>query len=157
MKFPSFKSPLKISFLRNISLIEIVLFILFVSYIIFPIQTPPAFAPVIDSPLGMGFMLCVTVALFFYTNPVLGILYIFVAYEAIRRSAPIKFQTIQYPTTPNAKSIQVSKHVPEMPASNTLEEEVVATMAPIGQSPIGVFSASDYKPVSNKVHGASMF
>ncbi len=154
MKLPS----LKIPFLKTISIIEIVLFILFVAYIIFPIQTPPDFAPIVDSPLGIGFMLCVTVALFFYANPILAILYIFVAYEAIRRSAPIKFQTIQYPTVKHAKSVHfapASKPMPEIPMSNSLEEEVVMTMAPIGQSPIGTYSASDYKPVSEKIHGAS--
>ena len=44
---------------------------------------------------------------------------------------------------------------PSQPQQRTLEEEVVAKMAPIGKSELAVFTPSTFKPVATNVNGAS--
>ena len=43
------------------------------------------------------------------------------------------------------------------PVVETLEEQVVQKMAPIGRSDPVVYTMSSFKPVAEKIDGASMF
>ena len=72
---------MKFDFLKSISPLEIFLFILFVIYIIFPINTPEIFIPFINSCIGMVIIFIATIYLLFYTTPVLAILAIFAAFS----------------------------------------------------------------------------
>jgi len=142
---------------KSIPPLEIALFIIFVLYIIFPFETPAAIASSVDSPLGMITILCVTIFLFLYTNPVLGVIYIFVAYELLRRSSNVTGRSaiIQYTPTQANKDLELKAMNP--PLERTLEEEVVDARAPIGKSPVVDFVHSDFKPVSDKIiSGASL-
>ena len=138
--------------LKSISPLEIFLFILFVVYIVFSIPTPNLLVPLIDSPLGLGVVTIITLYLFLYTTPILGILSIFVAYELLRRSSKItgKTQILEYTPT----QIKKDKYMKEMnPPTNsmTLEEEVVKEMAPIGKSDPSTYIDTSYKPIADKV------
>lgn len=154
------------------SVIEILVLLSFVVYILFPISTPSALRPYVDSPLGYISMFLITIALFMYTSPLLGIMYIFVAYELIRRSAqytPIhegratnKYSTQYMPThVPRAIVSQMEKdsELSELnpPRSSTLEEEIVQMRAPIGRSDPVKYTESSFKPVADNLMGASMF
>lgn len=73
--------------LKSITPVEIVVLVIFALYIIFPVPVPKAFAPYIESPVGMIVILAVLVFLFIYSNPILAVLFIFVGYELLRRSS----------------------------------------------------------------------
>jgi hypothetical protein len=77
---------MKFNSLKTFTNTEIVAILLFVVYILFPVQIPASLKPYVSSPVGLVFMFAITMALFVYTNPVLGVLYIFVVYETLRRS-----------------------------------------------------------------------
>jgi len=137
--------------------LEIILFIIFVLYIVFPFDTPPSIAYMVDSPLGMISIFCITVYLFFYTNPVLGILYIFVAYELLRRSSNVTGRTaiIEYTPSQAKKDVEL-KHM-NPPVEKTLEEEIIDVRAPVGKSSSVEIVNSDFKPVADRiVSGASL-
>jgi hypothetical protein len=137
--------------------LEIILFIIFVLYIVFPFETPPSIAYMVDSPLGMISIFCVTVYLFFYTNPLLGILYIFVAYELLRRSSNVTGRTaiIEYTPSQAKKDAELKKMNP--PVGKTLEEEIIDIRAPVGKSSSVEIVNSDFKPVADRiVSGASL-
>lgn len=143
--------------LKSLTVLEMILIVVLVVYIILPIRTPAFLTGVIDSPLGMLVLFCITVYLFLYANPVLAILYIFVAYELLRRSSTVaagRSAYIQY--TPSQERRDAEMVAMNPPQQRTLEEDVVAQMAPIGKSPMGSYSDSTYKPVSDKTFGASM-
>lgn len=164
---------LSVSSLRKITIPEISLLLVFVVYILFPISTPQILIPFVDSPLGYVSMFIITILLFVYTSPLLGILYIFVAYELIRRSssrAPTRAQdqehakyTTQYMPTHVPKSIPTqSEKDSEMISMNplplpTLEEEMVEMRAPIGKSEMAQYTESTFKPVADNLIGASMY
>jgi hypothetical protein len=59
-------------------------------------------------------MFAITLYLFFYSNPILAILYIFVAYELLRRSAAFtgRVAMIQYTPTQQKKDNQMQKMNP---------------------------------------------
>lgn len=151
--------------IKSFSLLEIALLVVFVLYLIIPIQTPMLLAGIVNSPLGILGIFIITVFLFLYTNPILAIVYIFVGYELLRRSSAIVF----IDSTPkviksNANNERVKEIVPlfknEKVVSDspkpTLEEEVVGKMAPIGGPPVSEIVPSTFKPVSENVGGASL-
>lgn len=77
---------MKFKSLNTLSNTEVVAGILFTLYILFPINVPESIKPYVSSPMGLVFMFAITMSLFIYTNPILGVLYIFVVYETLRRS-----------------------------------------------------------------------
>jgi hypothetical protein len=140
---------------KSFSTIEIALLIVFIIYVVLPIETPTFLAGSVNSPITMLVMLAVTGYLFLYSNPILAILYIFVAYELLRRSASYKPITLQqYTPTQEKKNKDLRAMNP--PQEKSLEEEVVDKMAPVGKSDASVYLPSTYKPVSEKLTGASM-
>uniref|UniRef100_A0A6C0D8C8 Uncharacterized protein n=1 Tax=viral metagenome TaxID=1070528 RepID=A0A6C0D8C8_9ZZZZ len=145
--------------LSKMSIFEMVLFIGFILYIVLPIRTPVFLAPYIDSIFGMVVLFCITISLFVYTNPVLGVLYILVAYEVMRRSSSNKGNTkaIIMEYTPSQATKDVSMHNMNPAIEKTVEEEVIEVRAPIGKSHPTEYIETSFKPVADKLmDGASM-
>ncbi len=147
--------------IKSMPPLEIGLLIIFVLYIVFPFRTPAGIAGMIDSPLGMIVVFCVTLFLFFYTNPILGILYILVAYELIRRSSSVGggsdgTSIVQYVPSQDRKDAELRAMNP--PQTKTLEEEMVDQRAPLPQvGRVSSNTTSDFKPVTDKtIAGASL-
>jgi hypothetical protein len=142
---------------KSLSSLESSLLVIFVLYLVLPIQVPEFMAGMVDSPLGMLTIFIVTIYLFFYSNPILAIVYVFVAYELLRRSAQVngRVAMVQYTPSQVKKDAQLKAMNP--PKSETLEEEVVQKMAPIGRSDPILYTSSSFKPVAEKVDGASLY
>lgn len=149
---------MKISeFTRKMNPLEMAVLVLFIIYIIFPIQTPTFLASSINTPLSLIVIFIVTLYLFFYTHPAIGIIYIFVAYELLRRSSLKMGQNImmQYTPSEEIRTQEMVKMNP--PQRTTLEEEVVAKMAPASHQQIPVQEGSNFQPLAEKIVGASLF
>lgn len=132
--------------------LEIILIIVFVLYIIFPIPTPAFIASSVDSSLGILVIFCVTVYLFLYTSPILGILYILVGYELIRRSSLVTARSaiIDYTPTQANKDVQLQKMNP--PQTRTLEEDIIEMRAPIGKSSEMEYVNSSFQPIADSTY-----
>ena len=140
---------------KSFSLVELTLLVIFVIYLVLPIETPSFLVGSVNSPITLAVIFAVTVYLFVYSNPILAILYIFVAYELLRRSSSFKPITMmQYTPTQEKKNNDLRAMNP--PQEKSLEEEVVDKMAPVGKSDASVYLPSTYKPVSEKLTGVSM-
>jgi uncharacterized membrane protein (DUF485 family) len=142
---------------KSFSQLEIALLIIFVLYIVLPISTPEFLAGMVDSSLGMLTIFIITVYLFFNVNPILAVIYVFVAYELLRRSAVKtgRVQMIKYTPTQAKKDAELKSMNPTKPES--LEEEVVQKMAPIGHSEPSVFISSTFKPVADNIRNAAIY
>ena len=144
--------------LSKMSIFEMVLFIIFLLYVVLPIGTPAFLAPYIDSVLGMVVLFCITVSLFVYTTPVLGVLYILVAYEVLRRSSSNRGNTkaiiMEYTPSQSNKDTDMKNMNPSI--EKTVEEEVIEIRAPIGKSQPTEYITTSFKPVADNVEGASM-
>ena len=139
------------SFQFSASPLEVILFILFVAYLVFQPSTPPVLTPFVDNLFGTIVVISIALYMFLYMHPVLGVLGIFVAYELIRRTSTKTVAMIQYSPEQPVKDMAMKRMNP--PKERTLEEAMVAKMAPISDGGVVV---SDYLPVSDDVRGASM-
>lgn len=155
-------------FLKKISPLEIIVFIVFFLYILVPIELPHQLNQLIDTPLGISLVLFLALAIFLYTNPILGVLALFVAYELIRRASVFsgsKVAMIQNPTPipirlPTAEEPQVVSTASPGPSvqqtlGETLEVDVVQQMAPLSTDATVPYMETGFKPVAENVHNAS--
>jgi len=177
----------KVKTLRNMKSWEIILLVLFIVYIIFPFQTPGPLASFIESPLGIIVLFCIIIYLFIYTNPILGVIYIFVAYELLRRSSitsgRVSIMDIQnqYPTmiTPNESSevmnVNTTRTTRDIPSSQlqkdielqlmnnnqsfSLEEEIILSTVPENKNQANAIKTEyNFLPVADTViPGSSIF
>ena len=166
MLYMKFTNPF-VSFLPQ----ELILLVIFIIYLVFPIQIPSFLNSLIDSPLGMTGIFIITISLFMYSKPILAILYLFVAYELLRRSttsvksilktsvAGGNYKNVE--NTPTLNDINLSDRSQGMKfiehsVDNSLEEDVVNKMAPIGVSEASAFMETGFKPFISTVSGASI-
>jgi hypothetical protein len=140
---------------KSFSQLELLLLVIFILYIVLPIQTPDFLAGAIDSSLGMLTIFIVTVYLFFHVNPILAVVYIFVAYELLRRSANRtgRVSMIKYTPTQAKKDAELKALNP--PVVETLEEQTIQKMAPIGHSEPSIFTTTTFKPVADNIKNAA--
>ena len=144
------------AFLKSIHSTELALMVVFIVYLVFPINTPRFIAPYVESPLGIVCIFAITVYLFIYSHPILAILYIFVAYELLRRtSKSVVIKAVQHTPSQATKDKEMKQMNPKK--AETLEEEIVEKMAPVGRSDASVYVSSTYKPTAEKLVGASLF
>ncbi len=133
---------------------EVALTVLFCIYLIMgsPIPGPEGIAHAIDSTLGKIIILLAALMMFAYTNPVLGVLSLLVAYQIIK-SASIKSGTAgleeYYPS-------EVKKWTP-FPATHqfpyTLEQEIVKNMTT--QKFNAEYVKAPFRPTLDDTHDAS--
>jgi hypothetical protein len=146
--------------LKSLSSVEIVLFLAFVLYAVLPINTPGFMKPFINSSMGLVFFFCVTVGLFAYTNPILGVLYILVVYEALRRSSETfhnpRAIVLEYEPSQKNRDSTLKKMNP-VRNEKTVEEEVIEVRAPINKTHSVEIVQTTFKPMSESAEGASVY
>ena len=107
---------------------ELLLSSLFVLYLVMGYQVPDGVASMIDSTIGKIVVILVALMLFAYSNPILGILALLVAYQLIKgASVKTGMAALEeyYPT-------EAKKWSPFTPTNQfpyTLEQEIVKKMA----------------------------
>jgi hypothetical protein len=145
------------SFLKNMSQMEMALAALMIVYVVLPVDVPHMVCGLVDGPVGMVFVFSVAVYLFFYSNPLLAVLFLFAGYELLRRCSNVTGTTVimKYTPTQEKKDKKMKKMNP--PKAATLEEEVVEQMAPVGRSEPARFMESGFSPVAENVSGASLY
>jgi len=132
---------------------QLVLTILFIIYLVLGLRMPHTIADIIDTTSGKVIIAVLALALFSYSNPILGILGIIVAYELIKRSSVTTGSAAlekYYPT-------EQKKWSPFSPLHQfpyTLEQEMVKKMAPIRRSNAEKQKVS-FKPILDDLHDAA--
>lgn len=131
---------------------ELILTILFALYLVMGYKTPECVAIMIDSTVGKIIVGLVALLLFGYSNPVLGVLALLVAYQMIR-GASVKTGMAgleeYYPT-------EAKKWSPFTPAhqfSYTLEQEMVKKMTT--QKFNTEYVKAPYRPTLEDTHDAT--
>jgi hypothetical protein len=138
---------------------EMTAVLLIAIFILFPVRVPGW----MNSPVAYVVFLAAAVSLFVYANPVLGVLFLFVIYEIMRRSNAYDFKPAdlthrQYSEPMSSQPAPLSETEPILPElEKTLEEDFVNTLAPIGHSETPKYDDDSVKPVSSSVGNASLF
>ncbi len=132
---------------------QLLLVILFLIYLILGLKMPEPIASMIDSSIGKIAVALVVLILFVYSNPILAILGVLVAFQLIKTSSE-KTGTYAleqfYPT-------EDKKWSPFTPAHQfpyTLEQEVVKQMA--SQKFNGNYVKAPYRPMLDDTHEAAL-
>jgi hypothetical protein len=143
--------------LKSLKKLDYILIIIFVLYIIFPVETPDFLIGIVDSSLGILAIFVIAVGLFYYINPIVAVVYIFVAYELIRRSSNKtgRVTIMEYTPSQKKKDLEMKQMNPKV--IETLEEEVILQMAPIGKSKENEYVDTTFKPVADKIKEGSMY
>jgi hypothetical protein len=132
---------------------ELILVILFIIYLIMGYKTPQPVAGLVDTLGGKIVIFIIVIYLFIYSNPILAVLSLFVAFDLIRRSsiATGVDALVRYAPSEEKKNSQFTAFN-QFPY--TLEQEVVKKMAPIVQNSYQLKPPS-YKPLLENLYDAS--
>ena len=139
--------------LKNAKMGETLLTLLFIIYLLMGYKTPEPVANLVDTMVGKAVVFVVGVCLFVYTNPILAVLGLFVAFDLIRRSsAATGIDALKkYAPSEEKKSSQFTAFN-QFPY--TLEQEIVKKMAPIIQTSSTATKAS-YVPMLDNIYDAT--
>ncbi len=131
---------------------ELVLVVLFALYLILGYQIPEGVANIVDSTIGKIIVVVVALMLFAYSNPVLGVLALLVAYQLIKSSS-VKTGMAgleeYYPT----EAKKWGSFTPAHQFPYTLEQEVVKNMTT--QKFNTEYVKAPYRPTLDDTHDAS--
>ena len=131
---------------------ELVLASLFVIYLMMGYQMPEQVARIMDSAVGKIVVVLVALMLFGYSNPILGILALLVAYHLIKSSS-VKTGMAgleeYYPT----ESKKWTPFTPTNQFAYTLEQEVVKKMTT--QKFNTEYVKAPFRPILDDTHDAS--
>ena len=131
---------------------QLFLSVLFVIYLVMGYKMPEGVATIIDTTGGKIVVVLVALMLFAYSNPVLGVLSLLVAYQMIK-NASVKTGMAgleqYYPTEQKKWSPFTATH--QFPY--TLEQEVVKNMAP--QKFNSSYVKAPFKPILDDTHDAA--
>lgn len=132
---------------------EFILVVLMIIYLVMGFKTPDIFASMIDNIVGKVVIILIVIYLFMQSNPILAVVAALVAFDLMRRSNETTGLGALQAYAPSEQ-----KKMSQFTAFNqfpyTLEQEVVAKMAPIVRSGSSL-SAASYKPLLDNLHDAS--
>jgi len=132
---------------------QLVLTLLFVLYLVLGYKMPSNIAEKIDTTSGKIIVVVVALLLFAYSNPILGITGLIVAYELIKRSSVTTGSAAlakYYPT----EEKKWSPFTAENQFPYTLEQEVVSKMAPV-RTADAVSTPSSFIPILDNTYDAA--
>jgi hypothetical protein len=141
------------SLLKKKHMGELVLVVLFIIYLIIGLKTPEPVAGIIDTLVGKIVIFIIIIYLFMHANPILAVLALFVGFDLIRRSSMATgIDALQkFAPSEEKKSSQFTAFN-QFPY--TLEQEVVAKMAPVMKSGSSL-TQSPYKPLLDNLYDAA--
>ena len=141
------------SLLKKEHMGELVLVILFIIYLIMGYKTPEPVAGLVDTLVGKIVIFLIIVYLFMNSHPILAVLALFVGFDLMRRSSiTTGIDALQkFGPSEEKRSSQFSAYN-QFPY--TLEQEVVAKMAPIMKSGTSI-TQSSFKPLLDNLYDAA--
>jgi len=133
---------------------ETILAFLFFIYLLLNTKPPSSLAKVIDTVYGKAIVVVIALILFVKTNPILGVLGFFVAYQLIQKSTVSTgtYGLKKYLPTEKKKYSNMTEYN-QFPY--TLEQEVVKKMAPINRSGHASHNNYSFHPVLDNLYDAS--
>ena len=132
---------------------ENILSLFFILFLIMKFHIPEPLADMVDTIPGKFAVVAIATVLFGYTNPVLGVLGLFVAFDLIMRSkATTGIDALKHYGPSQQKMDSQFNAMNQFPY--TLEQEVVKKMAPIPYNNSLMHQVS-FTPLLNNLHNAS--
>jgi ABC-type multidrug transport system fused ATPase/permease subunit len=132
---------------------EFILIVLMIIYLVMGLRTPELIANMVDHVVGKVVIILIVVYLFMHANPIVAVVAALVAFDLMRRSTETTgLGALQAYAPTEEKKMSQFTAFNQFPY--TLEQEVVAKMAPIVRSGSSL-SAASYKPLVDNLYDAS--
>jgi len=135
---------------------ELILVVLIILYLILGFKTPDFIANMIDNIIGKIVIILIVICLFVHSNPILAVLAALVGFDLIRKASIATgnngLGSLQAYAPSEKKKMSQFTAFNQFPY--TLEQEVVAKMAPIVRSGSSLTPPS-YKPLLENLYDAS--
>jgi hypothetical protein len=141
------------SLLKKENVSELILVVLFIIYVIMGYEIPSFIANIVDTIPGKLMIFIIVVYIFLHSSIILAVIALFVAYDLIRKSSMATGINALKKYEPSEKK-QFSQFTAFNQFPYTLEQEVVAKMAPITKSGSSLTPAS-YKPMLDNTYDAT--
>ena len=132
---------------------EFILIVLIIIYLIIGLKTPEIVAVMVDNVIGKVAIILIVLYLFLHANPILAVLAALVAFDLMRRSNDATGLGALSAYAPSEKK-KMSQFTAYNQFPYTLEQEVVAKMAPIVRS-CSSLNPPSYKPLLENLYDAS--
>jgi uncharacterized protein YybS (DUF2232 family) len=136
--------------LKNLTIYEIILFILLIAYLVSNVSTPYYLSQHINNSFTYLSLIVIVVLIFLYSNPILAILFGIVAIIFINRSKQTSPKMIK-PSLENKN--KALKNLNQNLNKKTLEEDIVKQMI---KKPMNILGPEEYHPVICDAHNASI-
>lgn len=132
---------------------ELILTIILIIYLILGYKTPQPIAFLVDNIVGKIVIIVIVIYMFLYTNPILAVITLFVAFDLMRRSSTSMYNNLFQSYIPSEEN-KMGQFTAFNQFPYTLEQEVVKKMAPIVQSG-SVLTKPSYHPMLDNLYDAS--
>lgn len=136
--------------LKNLTIYEIVLFVLLIAYLVSNVSTPYYLSQHINNSFTYLSLIIIVILIYLYSNPILAILFGIVALVFINRSKHTAPEMIK-PTQKNKN--KALKNLNQNLNQKTLEEDIVKQMI---KKPMNILGPEQYHPVICDAHNASI-
>jgi hypothetical protein len=140
-------------FKRN-NIPQLILILLIIIYFVAKLKPPSFVYTFVDQMVGKILLVLIVIYLFVHANPILAVLFAIVAFELIYTASLNEHTTSslhKYAPSEQKKQSQLNAFN-QFPY--TLEQEIVAKMAPLVHSGTS-FNQPSYKPLLDNLHDAS--
>lgn len=145
------------SLLTKYTRMEMVVIVMSLIYVALPIKTPKELAYCINSAVGLAALFAYILYLCSSCNVYLTALMVYVVYVLVNRSCEATNQVDEVVKVRNTEKTKKAKMVAMNPKKEeSLEEEMVDKLAPIGKSDLKTYLMTSYSPVMNDTKGASV-
>ena len=159
---------MKILSFNKLSKLEIITCLVLVVYLFMDREPPMYVKKVMSSKYGIALLGFLLILLICFSNPLVTILFIFAAYELVRKVTDEGFEDEEYEEgeeegfedeeEDGLEDVEGEMAVSEdfINGGDSLEENVVSEMAPVGEGNVMDYKLTKYKPVEGNLSGTSL-
>ncbi len=145
------------SFLAKYSRMEMIVILMSLLYVVLPIKTPTELAYCVNSAVGLAALFAYVLYMCSSCDMYLTALMVYVVYVLVNRSCEATKKVDEVVKVRNTEKAKKEKMVAMNPKKEeTLEEEMVEKLAPVGKSDLKTYLMTSYSPVMNDTKGASL-
>lgn len=158
---------MKILSFNKLSKLEIITCLILVVYLFMDREPPMYVKKVMSSKYGIALLGLLLILLICFSNPLVTILFIFAAYELVRKVTDEGFEYGEYEEEDEEgeegeegfadDDVDVEMALDGfINGGDSLEENVVSEMAPVGEGNVMDYKLTKYKPVEGNLSGTSL-
>lgn len=160
---------MKILSFNKLSKLEIITCLILVVYLFMDREPPMYVKKVMSSKYGIALLGLLLILLICFSNPLVTILFIFAAYELVRKVTDEGFEEEEEEGIEDEEEdegfedggeeevdAQMALDEQFINGGDSLEENVVSEMAPVGEGSVMDYKLTKYKPVEGNLSGTSL-